>query len=343
MMATKMRCPSAAWVTVFGLSIISAVACTTHGLVGVPQRDGGQTGATAVEDAAAIPSADGWVQADQAVSIGDSAAERGTDAAAALDMGVASDTRGADVGAAADAGRDAANDTLDAARIDVGTTPDTRRSDSGDTAEVGRDAMDPVVSVIALGHSSSCAVVNGGVQCWGWNGYGQLGNGTTKDSPVPVQVRGLTSGATALAVGLGYACAVVNGGVQCWGLNNEGQLGAPVSARRDAWNEAVTVEGVTGAATLVAGRNHTCALRDDGTVICWGDNDDGQCGGEPSETPAPPTEVAGLTDVSALAAGAGHTCAATRDGAVRCWGGNHLGQLGDADRKDRGAPFRIVW
>jgi hypothetical protein len=81
------------------------------------------------------------------------------------------------------------------------------------------------ITAIAAGYNHSCAVVNGGVRCWGYNYDGQLGNNSITNSPIPVQVQGLTSSVTAIAAGGGHSCAVVNGGVQCWGYNGDGELG----------------------------------------------------------------------------------------------------------------------
>lgn len=82
------------------------------------------------------------------------------------------------------------------------------------------------VSQLTGGSSHSCALLSDGtIRCWGSNGLGQLGNGTTTDSNIPVAVSGL-SGATAIAAGSNHTCAVLpDSTLKCWGSNQLGQLG----------------------------------------------------------------------------------------------------------------------
>ena len=81
------------------------------------------------------------------------------------------------------------------------------------------------MAMITAGESTTCALLDGGAQCWGRGRYGEIGNNSTDDSPVPSQVPGLTSGVTAIAAGTWHTCAAVNGEVRCWGLNDFGELG----------------------------------------------------------------------------------------------------------------------
>ena len=76
---------------------------------------------------------------------------------------------------------------------------------------------------LALGQDYSCAIVSGALKCWGYNNYGQLGDGTTTDKNTPVTVIG--SGATQVALGAYHSCAMVSGALKCWGSNSTGQLG----------------------------------------------------------------------------------------------------------------------
>lgn len=132
-------------------------------------------------------------------------------------------------------------------------------------------------TAIGAGYNFSCALLGSGrVKCWGANGFGQLGNGGIVPSDVPLPVRRV-AGATALQLGAYHACALVAPGLRCWGYNRSGQIGdgsddttvtPPVRVRRLA--------GSTIA--LATGDFHSCALRDDGRIRCWGANEEGQIG-----------------------------------------------------------------
>ena len=235
----------------------------------------------------------------------------------------------------------------------TGSGPVQAEPNEGTTA-AGVDAQ----RRITAGGLHTCGVLDTGhVKCWGANANGQLGNGTTAVTPIPHEVSGIT---TALGVsgGATHTCALIHDGtVKCWGNNGSGQLGngrtsppdapvlAPVVVGTDPdSNPATPVVPLDGFTAIAAGGFHTCGLRSDGTVRCWGSDGSGELGdggslGGTSYVPATvvhdadadaTTPLVALSGVTAVTSGEYHSCAVIgATGAVKCWGHNGFGQLGN--------------
>ncbi len=199
------------------------------------------------------------------------------------------------------------------------------------------------VTAITAGLDYTCALTTaGGVECWGDNSFGKLGDGTATDRYTPVDVVGLTSGAAAVSGSdaRGHTCALTTaGGVKCWGNNTFGELGDGTANTR---HTPVGVSGLaSGAVAVSAGGFYTCAVTSADGVACWGDNSDGALGDGTTTDHSTPADVSRLTGVAAVAAGLSHTCAVTSSGGVRCWGNNAFGELGDGTTSDRLAPVNV--
>jgi alpha-tubulin suppressor-like RCC1 family protein len=209
--------------------------------------------------------------------------------------------------------------------------------------DCGGSSCAPCVVVrrgIAAGSDSSCAILpDGTAECWGYNSYGTLGDGSTTSSLTPVTVSGLSS-AVGIDVGYLHACALLgSGAVQCWGYNHYGQLG------NGGGGQATTPQDVLGISTAVAisaGDYQTCAVLSGGAVQCWGYNGYGELGNGTYTDAATPTPVSGITNAVAVSAGNDTTCAVLAGGLVQCWGYNGYGQVGDGTDNDSPTPVTVV-
>jgi alpha-tubulin suppressor-like RCC1 family protein len=220
------------------------------------------------------------------------------------------------------------------------------------------------VKAISSGGLLTCAILDDNTaRCWGSNIFGELGQGDTIDRGDNGGEMGdallaisLGTGRTAKAISAGgaFACAILDDNtVKCWGNNTTGQLGqGDINARGDNANEMGTnlpiVQLGTGrtAKSISAGGTHVCAILDDNTVKCWGENTSGQLGlgdinnrGDNANEMGVSLPIVALgtgRTAKAIAAGTSHVCAILDDNTVKCWGDNSTGQLGLGDKNARG-------
>jgi len=175
------------------------------------------------------------------------------------------------------------------------------------------------------------------VSAWGWNAYGQLGDGTTISRTSPVSVPDLM-GAVALAGGYGHSAAIMGDGTAwTWGRNDYGQLGDGGSSQR---HSPVQVSGLVGGVQVACGYYHTVALKSNGTLWAWGRSNYGQLGNGSTLTRYTPFQVLSLNDATGVAAGYRHTAAVTSSGSLWTWGDNSYGQLGTGSTTSYSYPVQ---
>lgn len=203
------------------------------------------------------------------------------------------------------------------------------------------DGLGSGVLDVSAGDDHACALrTDGSVRCWGRNGQGQLGDGSSTDRFPPVPVAGL-GGVAQVGAGGSHSCARTDaGGVQCWGNNGSGQLGD-----NEPWfrSTPIAVPGLdSGVTALSTGAFHNCAVAAGGAVKCWGANASGQLGDGSTIMRPLPVTVAGLgSGALAITAGTDHSCAVVAGGAARCWGANAAGQLGNGGFQDQLVPVQV--
>jgi alpha-tubulin suppressor-like RCC1 family protein len=184
----------------------------------------------------------------------------------------------------------------------------------------------------------------GNVRCWGGNTKGQLGLGNTVDfttnKPYQNNLIGLGAPALALAAGADHTCALMaDASMRCWGANDHGQLGlgntAPIGDNELPTSSNAGVDLGRGVRAIAAGGNVTCAILQDNSLRCWGQNNFGQLGlghtNDIGDDEIPTDTLARVNlgdDVLLVATGGNHTCAILPGNHGRCWGRNGLAQLG---------------
>jgi len=189
------------------------------------------------------------------------------------------------------------------------------------------------------------------VDCWGWNDYGQLGNGTVGgpdgvdgengyDTPQPVVgISNAVSVATD-ANDTSYCAVLSTDGVDCWGDNGQGQLGNGTVGGPDGATGYDTPQSVTGITNAVSATSEVegeanCAVLSTGGVDCWGWNNDGDLGNGTIDAPDgeggydTPQSVTRITDAVSVVGGNAGSCAVLSTGGVDCWGENLQGELGN--------------
>ena len=205
------------------------------------------------------------------------------------------------------------------------------------------------VTAIAAGDSHTVALnSDGSAWTWGWNGYGQLGDGTTTDSATPLRVSGLP-GIAAIAAGRYHTVAVgIDGTIWGWGNNENGQLGltSAQTCSNTLRNSACSASpqqmaGLSGVTALAAGEDHTLALKSDQTVWAWGNNLSGQLGNGKRIASPIPVRVSNLTGVIAISANYRYSLALASDGSVWAWGSNYAGQLGNGTNESSTLPVQV--
>jgi alpha-tubulin suppressor-like RCC1 family protein len=201
--------------------------------------------------------------------------------------------------------------------------------------------LDTDVAAISVQDQHACALQRGVAYCWGKNASGELGNGTTTNSRVPVRVQGLGS-VSQITAGEGATCAIVDGAAFCWGTNASGQLTLPIGGFR---TEPLPIVGLSSGVTSIAiGQAEVCAVQN-GHAVCWGNVSSGVFGtgvligaADRSLAPFGPAG-APIVELSTC----GMNGCLLQSGRALAWGFNNYGQLGNGSVVASAEPVPVAF
>jgi alpha-tubulin suppressor-like RCC1 family protein len=185
--------------------------------------------------------------------------------------------------------------------------------------------------------------------CWGNNGNGQIGNGTTStpSSMVPVNMPSGVTSLTLANTGGTTSCALADTGqAYCWGNGSDGELGNGSLSQQTSPVQVTLPSGVTSWSALTTGYADSCAIGNNGKAYCWGSGTSGQLGNggsSDSSTPVQVTLPSGVTSWTAINSGTSFSCAIGNNGKAYCWGIGTSGQLGNSASSNSSTPVQVTF
>ncbi|WP_164905440.1 RCC1 domain-containing protein [Flavobacterium sufflavum] len=188
------------------------------------------------------------------------------------------------------------------------------------------------------GYYSIAIKTDGTLWAWGYNQYGQLGDGTPTKTNIPIKI-GTANNWKTIAGGRYFTTAIqADGTLWTWGNNEQGQLGDGTFINKMS---PAKVDASTNWKAVSAGSNHIVAIKTDGTLWAWGSNEQGQLGDGTIIYKNIPTKISTANNWQTIATGGNNTIIIKTDGSLWAWGSNNKGSVGDGTTIDKKSPTLI--